>query len=111
MSRIQLHTLHFPILALLCLVIQLSAVAARAVPLPRPTTAVLTQMATVPQSFNCSAITQNPQAECEGLIALHNSTPNGSNWQHNNGWLANNEPCGGNWHGVACNNGRISRSS
>jgi len=47
----------------------------------------------------CDSISQIPQAECEALVALYNST-GGPNWGSRDGWLTSNEPC--QWYGVTC---------
>jgi Leucine-rich repeat (LRR) protein len=56
------------------------------------------------ESFSCASVTQIPQIECEGLVALYNAT-NGANWTNKSGWLATNTPCS--WHGVSCSGGRV----
>ncbi len=50
---------------------------------------------------NCKSQTQIPQAECETLLALYNST-GGPSWSDSpgNGWNQNQAPCF--WAGVAC---------
>lgn len=47
----------------------------------------------------CADVTEIPQAECEALVQLYNST-DGPNWTNNTDWLQTNTPC--NWYGVAC---------
>ncbi len=47
--------------------------------------------------FSCANVTEIPQAECEALVALYNST-NGPGWTHNGNWLVTNTPV--NWYGV-----------
>jgi Leucine-rich repeat (LRR) protein len=56
--------------------------------------------------FSCDDVTEIPQAECEALVALYNST-NGANWSNNSGWLDTNTPC--NWYGVTCSAGHVTR--
>ncbi|MFC1661301.1 putative Ig domain-containing protein, partial [Gemmatimonadota bacterium] len=56
-------------------------------------------------TFNCSAQSQIPLAECQALVALHSST-NGTSWTNDTGWLANDTPCG--WFGVGCSGGSVS---
>jgi Leucine-rich repeat (LRR) protein len=51
-----------------------------------------------PEAF-CDQVTQIPQAECEALVALYNST-DGFHWTNNSGWLVSNLPC--DWFGVVC---------
>ncbi len=57
-----------------------------------------------PESFSCSAVTEIPQAECEALVALYNST-SGASWNNNTGWLNTNTPCS--WYGVTCETGHV----
>ena len=54
----------------------------------------------------CSGVSEIPQAECEALVALYNST-SGANWSDNSGWLDTNMPCS--WYGVTCSTGHITR--
>jgi Leucine-rich repeat (LRR) protein len=56
--------------------------------------------------FDCSTATEIPQAECEALVALYNST-DGPNWINNFGWLVTNTPCTTPWSGVVCTSGRV----
>jgi len=51
-------------------------------------------------------VTEIPQAECEALVALYEST-DGDNWTNNTGWLATNTPCS--WYGVTCSPGNVSQ--
>ncbi|MFN8487227.1 MAG: fibronectin type III domain-containing protein [Caldilineaceae bacterium] len=53
---------------------------------------------------NCSTQLDLPLAECQGLVALYNST-NGAAWRLNAGWLQNNYPC--TWATVICVNGHV----
>ncbi len=66
---------------------------------------------------DCTAVTEIPQAECEALIDLYNST-NGANWTDNLGWNVTSNPCewGGVFYdikevtyekGVVCENGHV----
>jgi pimeloyl-ACP methyl ester carboxylesterase len=48
--------------------------------------------------FNCAAVTEISQIECESLVALYNST-NGNNWVHHDNWLQNDDPSS--WYGVS----------
>lgn len=54
-----------------------------------------------PDVTNCATQTEIPQAECEALVALWNST-NGANWRDaaTNRWNATQHPCS--WTGVTC---------
>ena len=56
----------------------------------------------------CAAVTEIPQAECEYLVALYNST-DGPNWINNNGWNVTNSPCS--WYGVSCYEGHFTHIS
>ena len=57
-------------------------------------------------AFSCAEVTEIPQAECEALVALYNST-NGPNWSSNTGWLVTNTPCA--WAGIDCSMGHVVR--
>ncbi len=43
--------------------------------------------------------TDIPEAECDALVAIYNSTA-GASWNFNTGWLVDNTPCS--WRGVTC---------
>jgi len=64
---------------------------------------IINPLGTVQAATDCSppAQTDIPQAECETLVALYNST-DGANWTDaaTNGWNQNNSPC--RWSGVNC---------
>jgi hypothetical protein len=60
--------------------------------------------ATAAPAFDCSTVTEVPQAECRALVALYNST-DGPAWKNHSGWLATNTPCS--WSGVGCNAGHV----
>lgn len=49
---------------------------------------------------SCADVTEIPQAECQALVDLYNST-NGPGWTPHPGWLQTTTPCG--WYGVRCN--------
>ncbi|MFN8498704.1 MAG: leucine-rich repeat domain-containing protein [Anaerolineae bacterium] len=55
-------------------------------------------------AFDCSTVTEIPQAECEALVAFYNSA-NGPGWANHENWLATKAPCG--WHGVTCTLGHV----
>ncbi len=55
---------------------------------------------------SCADVTEIPQAECEALVALYDST-DGDNWDDNTNWKQNNEPCTSPWHGVSCVGGHV----
>ncbi len=57
-------------------------------------------------TFDCAAVTEIPQSECEALVAFYTST-GGDNWRNNTGWLQTNTPC--TWYGLACDAGHVSR--
>ena len=59
-----------------------------------------------PATFDCTAVTEIPQQECEALVAFYIST-NGANWYNNTGWLHTVTPCS--WFGVTCDAGHVSR--
>lgn len=50
-------------------------------------------------TFDCAAVTEIPQQECEALVALYDST-DGANWYTNAGWVQSATPCS--WYGVTC---------
>ncbi|MDM8520113.1 clostripain-related cysteine peptidase [Anaerolineales bacterium HSG6] len=54
--------------------------------------------------FSCSTQTEIPQAECETLVVLYDST-DGANWKDNTGWKDTNTPCS--WNGISCSNGHL----
>jgi len=58
----------------------------------------------VDAATDCASVTEIPQAECEALVALSNST-DGPNWWPNGGWNKTSTPC--NWHGVVCGDGHV----
>lgn len=49
--------------------------------------------------FSCDNVTEIPVGECEGLVAVYNST-NGPGWTNRDGWLQTLTPCS--WFGVSC---------
>ena len=53
---------------------------------------------TNPSQF-CDTVTVIPQAECEALVTIFNTTQ-GQNWTNKTGWLQTNDPC--TWYGVQC---------
>lgn len=55
---------------------------------------------------SCADVTEIPQAECQALVDLYNST-NGQGWTNSAGWLQTNTPCS--WNRVTCNGPRISQ--
>jgi len=57
-------------------------------------------------AFDCSTVTEIPQAECQALVALYEST-NGDAWDENAGWLVTNTPC--TWDGVVCEAGHVTQ--
>ena len=52
-----------------------------------------------PATFDCTAVTEIPQQECEALVALYDST-DGANWYTNADWVKSATPCS--WYGVTC---------
>ena len=79
-------------------------------PTPVATGTATPTSTTTPTSrpFSCDDVTEIPQAECEALVALYNST-DGANWSSNSGWLDTNTPCS--WYGVRCSAGHVTRLS
>jgi hypothetical protein len=51
---------------------------------------------------SCAEVIDVPQAECEALVDLYNTT-GGDNWTNNSGWLQTNEVCS--WYGIYCDVG------
>ncbi|MEI2692708.1 MAG: hypothetical protein V9H69_24475 [Anaerolineae bacterium] len=68
--------------------------------------AILRVQAQEPSTFDCTAVTEIPQQECEALVAFYTST-DGDNWYNNSGWLHSMTPCS--WFGVTCDAGHVSR--
>jgi hypothetical protein len=58
-----------------------------------------------PATFDCTAVTEIPQSECEALVAFYISTE-GDNWINNTGWLQTSTPC--TWYGLTCNDDHVS---
>lgn len=102
--------------ARVCFVIMLLLTAPVASPrlfsafLPGTTTA----LAQAP-TFDCTAVTEIPQSECEALVAFYAST-NGANWLDNTNWLQTTTPCRNDntppsnpagWLGVGCLFGNV----
>ncbi len=61
-----------------------------------------------PAGFDCSAVGQIPQTECQALVAFYNST-NGAGWRYKGGWLVTNTPCS--WYSVVCASGHVTKLS
>ncbi len=61
------------------------------------------RVTTIIEKTLCDDITEIPQAQCEVLLALYNSTE-GPKWSSNTGWNNTNTPCS--WEGVICNEGK-----
>ena len=57
-------------------------------------------------TFDCAAVTEIPQQECEALVAFYIST-DGDNWINHSGWLQTNTPC--TWFGLTCSEGHVTR--
>lgn len=57
-----------------------------------------------PTAADCAVQTDVPQAECEALLSLYNST-DGPNWTDHTGWNDTNTPCS--WYGVTCEAGHV----
>ena len=56
------------------------------------------------ESFNCSAITDVLQTECEALVALYDST-NGAGWGDSTNWLTGTAV--GSWYGVMVDDAHV----
>ncbi|MEM7536290.1 MAG: leucine-rich repeat domain-containing protein, partial [Chloroflexota bacterium] len=54
-------------------------------------------------TYDCSAVSEIPLAECQALVSLYDST-GGPNWVVNN-WFSSNTPCS--WDAVSCGSGRV----
>lgn len=54
----------------------------------------------------CENVTEIPQAECEALIALYNST-DGAGWVNHTDWLTTDTPCS--WYGVRCGGDHVTK--
>ncbi|MEM7532538.1 MAG: fibronectin type III domain-containing protein [Chloroflexota bacterium] len=60
----------------------------------------------IPLRF-CDAVSEIPQAECDALVSIYDST-NGPGWTMTaNQWLETTTPCG--WMGVTCEGGRVTK--
>ena len=59
-----------------------------------------------PVLFDCTGVSEIPQAECQALVALYNGT-DGANWRDKSGWLTTNTPCS--WYGVSCASGHVTQ--
>ncbi len=55
---------------------------------------------------DCASVSTISTSECEGLVALYNSS-NGPGWVNQNNWLSNPDPCS--WYGVSCAGGQVQR--
>ena len=55
-------------------------------------------------NFSCTEVIDVPQAECEALVALYNST-NGPGWSQSTNWLASNVVS--EWYGVSIESGHV----
>ncbi|MCP4711534.1 MAG: hypothetical protein GY869_23190, partial [Planctomycetes bacterium] len=64
--------------------------------------------ASVSAQTDCAVQSDIPQAECNALVDLYNST-DGPNWTDaaTNNWNQDNSPCG--WTGVLCSGGSVTR--
>jgi Leucine-rich repeat (LRR) protein len=71
-----------------------------------PDTAVLTIIDNESPSFDCTAVTGIPTAECNALVSLYDHA-GGDQWKDNTGWKTTNTPC--DWYGVECKNGHVAR--
>lgn len=60
--------------------------------------------ATTDSSFDCTAVSEIPTAECQALLAFYEAT-NGAGWQDSTDWLQTTTPCS--WFGVTCAAGHV----
>jgi len=58
--------------------------------------------------YDCAAVSEIPQNECQVLITFFTAT-NGPLWRDHTGWLRTPTPC--NWLGVGCAAGRVRQLS
>ncbi len=58
--------------------------------------------------YDCAAVSDIPQNECQALITFFKAT-NGPLWRDHTGWLRTPSPC--NWLGVGCAAGRVRQLS
>lgn len=58
--------------------------------------------------YDCAAVSEIPQNECQALITFFKAT-NGPLWGNHTGWLRTPTPC--NWLGVGCAAGRVRQLS
>ncbi|MEN8216500.1 MAG: Calx-beta domain-containing protein, partial [Pseudomonadota bacterium] len=70
-----------------------------------PNTSVVTITDEDTSNF-CETVTGISESECEGLVAIYNST-NGEQWDDNTNWTVTTTPC--DWYGVTCSNGKVTR--
>ena len=59
----------------------------------------MTETPAMGDGFDCSAVTQIPQSECQALVDLYDAT-DGDNWTDNTNWKQTTTPC--DWAGVTC---------
>lgn len=64
----------------------------------------LVSFITAHRPLTCATQTELPQAECETLITLWDST-NGRGWTTSTGWVSTTSPCS--WYGVVCEDGAV----
>ena len=99
-SRHLMFPLSFALgIALLLSLHSFSAVAQGGVVCARPGSAGRPCHSRPRPTFDCGTVTEIPQAECQALVALYDST-GGAGWLHRDGWLVSNTPCS--WYGVTC---------
>ena len=69
---------------------------------------VMAQTEDEQNTFDCAAVSEIPQIECEALVAIYHST-DGPNWTfiEMNRWLVEPNPCL--WNGVLCSDGHVSK--
>ncbi len=92
------------ILVLVGLVVSLAAPGVAVQAAVQPAAATVASEASAADSFECSTVTEVPQAECQALTSLYAVT-NGAGWTNHTGWLATTTPCS--WFGVTCTSGHV----
>jgi len=75
-------------------------------PTPTPTVSPTPTTGAGGAFTSCADVTEIPQAECQALVDLYNST-NGPGWTNSWYWLETNRPCSSPWYRVTCSNGHV----
>ena len=72
---------------------------------------ILIALITSPQparagTYDCSSQSEIPQAQCEALVSLYNSTDGDNSWTDTTGWLSGTAICDV-WYGITCDAGNV----